>query len=401
MDLGVSFFPRLRTFYAESFQDGLSNTCTCTAGTSSDTSRNITARTRISPARHSDFIISGHSCRSCSDREHWRKLGEDILFAEIEKQILPDGVYFEQSTWYQRYTVDIYSHFILLRSLGANRYLNGGRKLEERLQKAFDFMMHITMPDGTTPLIGDDDGGRMLPLTTADPDDFRGSLARRRRVIRSRRSQICRRRVAVRRCFGCSGDATEPHQMRLKYRAAEPRVIDRFPRWRILRHARRVGATPITVSSSIAATSVRLRAATAMPTRSRSRLPCMAEPARRFGNIHVSRIARAARLFSFDHGPQHAGRRRLSSSEPGSTFNWKTRAKAMPKKWISPRTGSIFLRARTTDMSGSSSRQRTPAASCFSKSDYWIIRDLVETAGEHEYSLNFHYAHDVRPGISR
>jgi hypothetical protein len=26
-------------------------------------------------------------------------------------------------------------------------------------------------------VIGDDDGGRVLPLTTAGPDDFRGSLA--------------------------------------------------------------------------------------------------------------------------------------------------------------------------------------------------------------------------------
>ncbi len=48
----------------------------------------------------------------------WRKLGEDILLAEIEKQIHRDGVYFEQSTWYQRYTVDFYSHFCILRSLG-------------------------------------------------------------------------------------------------------------------------------------------------------------------------------------------------------------------------------------------------------------------------------------------
>ena len=37
--------------------------------------------------------------------------------------------------------------------------------------------MHITMPNGRTPLIGDDDGGRMLPLTSSAPDDFRGSLA--------------------------------------------------------------------------------------------------------------------------------------------------------------------------------------------------------------------------------
>ena len=44
-------------------------------------------------------------------------LGEDILFSEIEKQIHEDGVYFEQSTWYHRYTVDIYSQFMILKSL--------------------------------------------------------------------------------------------------------------------------------------------------------------------------------------------------------------------------------------------------------------------------------------------
>src|SRR5215203_84659 len=33
---------------------------------------------------------------------HWRELGEEILFAELDRQIHEDGVYFEQSTWYQR-----------------------------------------------------------------------------------------------------------------------------------------------------------------------------------------------------------------------------------------------------------------------------------------------------------
>ena len=110
--------------------------------------------------------------------KRWRKLGEDILFSEITKQVQPDGVYFEQSTWYQRYTADIYTHFVVLRSLnGASGSDLRGAELEARLQKAFDHLMHLTMPDGKTPLIGDDDGGRMLPLTTAAPDDFRGSLA--------------------------------------------------------------------------------------------------------------------------------------------------------------------------------------------------------------------------------
>ena len=110
--------------------------------------------------------------------EKWRKLGEDILFAEITKQVLPDGVYFEQSTWYQRYTADFFAHFAILRSLNKQSEADPrDAGLEERLQLAFDHLMHLTMPDGRTPLIGDDDGGRALPLTSAESDDFRGSLA--------------------------------------------------------------------------------------------------------------------------------------------------------------------------------------------------------------------------------
>ncbi|MBP9665275.1 MAG: alginate lyase family protein, partial [Pyrinomonadaceae bacterium] len=110
--------------------------------------------------------------------ERWRRLGEDILTGEIEKQILPDGVYFEQSLWYQRYSVDFYVHFAILRSLFGGPCLNtDAARIENRLQAAFDWMMAATQPDGSTPLIGDDDGGRMLPLTSARSDDFRASLA--------------------------------------------------------------------------------------------------------------------------------------------------------------------------------------------------------------------------------
>ena len=37
-----------------------------------------------------------------------------ILVDELDRQVLPDGVYFEQSTCYQRYTVEIYLHFLML-----------------------------------------------------------------------------------------------------------------------------------------------------------------------------------------------------------------------------------------------------------------------------------------------
>ena len=93
--------------------------------------------------------------------EHWQKLGEDILFAELDRQILPDGGYFEQTTWYHRYTTDFYTHFLILKTLNngkSQKHLQ--EKLTTKIQSLFNFLMYLTRPDGTTPLIGDDDGGQ-------------------------------------------------------------------------------------------------------------------------------------------------------------------------------------------------------------------------------------------------
>ena len=108
----------------------------------------------------------------------WRALGEEILFAELDRQILPDGVYFEQSTWYARYTADFYTHFLILKTLnGEETSRERQEKIEEKLQSALDFLMFVTRPDGTTPLVGDDDGGEILPRGNTQSDDFRSCLS--------------------------------------------------------------------------------------------------------------------------------------------------------------------------------------------------------------------------------
>lgn len=50
-------------------------------------------------------------------------------------------------------------------------------KLDAKLQSLVDFLMYATRPDGATPIIGDDDGGRCLPLGTRKSDDFRHVLS--------------------------------------------------------------------------------------------------------------------------------------------------------------------------------------------------------------------------------
>jgi len=104
----------------------------------------------------------------------WRELGLSILSEQLPIHIRPDGTYFEQSSYYHRYTVDFYTHLI---ALARAARIELPSEVEARLSLALDHLMWITRPDGTTPLYGDDDGGRLIKLAFRAPDDFRDTLA--------------------------------------------------------------------------------------------------------------------------------------------------------------------------------------------------------------------------------
>ncbi|HEY3303134.1 MAG TPA: alginate lyase family protein [Candidatus Binatia bacterium] len=101
----------------------------------------------------------------------WRDLGARILIEQSGRQIFSDGVYFEQSTCYQRYTAEIYLHFLILSE--RNR-LAVPAEVGERLERLLDFLVAVRRPDGSVPQIGDADGGGLAPLAIRQPDDFRG-----------------------------------------------------------------------------------------------------------------------------------------------------------------------------------------------------------------------------------
>ena len=91
----------------------------------------------------------------------WREQGFGVLVQQSGRQTRPDGVYFEQSTCYQRYTVETYLHFLLL----AGR--NGVAvppTMGERVQRMVDVFLAVRRPDGSVPSIGDADGGMLMPL---------------------------------------------------------------------------------------------------------------------------------------------------------------------------------------------------------------------------------------------
>lgn len=101
----------------------------------------------------------------------WRELGTHILIEQSERQVSPEGVYFEQSTCYQRYTVEIYLQFLIM---AARTGVPIPTAVGEQLQRMLDFLLSICRPDGSVPQIGDADGGWLLPLATREPGDLRG-----------------------------------------------------------------------------------------------------------------------------------------------------------------------------------------------------------------------------------
>ena len=104
----------------------------------------------------------------------WRDMGWRVLLQESERQIMSDGTYFEQTSWYARYTADFLLHALVLDApSGGERSL----PLRGHLAGLLRYLAALTRPDGTTPLIGDDDGGRLLPLSGPPSDDFRATLA--------------------------------------------------------------------------------------------------------------------------------------------------------------------------------------------------------------------------------
>jgi len=104
----------------------------------------------------------------------WRALGRSILMRQLEIQVHPDGVYFEQSSWYQRYTADFYVHFMLLAERAGEPL---PARVGERVEALLDHLLWITRPDGTSPYIGDDDGGRLAFLEEREANDWRGVLS--------------------------------------------------------------------------------------------------------------------------------------------------------------------------------------------------------------------------------
>ena len=108
------------------------------------------------------------------EAKRWLYKGISELFREIRLQILPSGPSYERSTNYHRLVLELFcSAILLLKRININIPLD----IWYRLEKMFEFVMYYTKPDGTAPVIGDQDDGRLHPFSLQINIDHRYLLA--------------------------------------------------------------------------------------------------------------------------------------------------------------------------------------------------------------------------------
>lgn len=328
----------------------------------------------------------------------WRKLGEDILLAELDRQIHPDGVYFEQSTWYQKYTVDFYTQFLILKTLyGGEIEKEAGEKLESRLQAALDFLMYITRPDGTTPIIGDDDGGKTVPFGRRKSDDFRAAL-------------VTGATLFERGDYKYIGGDPVPEVLWLlglegvrAYKALRAHVPSgtskKFPLggyfamrdgWSetdnyLLVDCGEVGAISgghghadtLAIELAIQGKTLLVDSGTY--------------------TYHESRELRNYFRSTTAHNTLVVDK--ISSSEPGDKFSWKTKAEATINSLVCQERFDFFEGSHNGYERIANAPATHRRSILFLKNDYWIMRDLVEAKLDHDYALNFHLKTGTKPHI--
>lgn len=103
------------------------------------------------------------------ESKSWKETGYNRLYEEIDYQF-KDGVHYEQSTNYHFLVAEFVTSAILLAQVND---LEVPDRILKQYEKMLEFVLCYTRPDGTAPIIGDADDGRLYKIFVDDINDHR------------------------------------------------------------------------------------------------------------------------------------------------------------------------------------------------------------------------------------
>lgn len=318
----------------------------------------------------------------------WRNTGLEILLAQLPRHVQSDGVYFEQSSYYHRYTTDFYLH---LRVLLSNADASIPAVLDEKLRLLLDHLMYITRPDGTTPLFGDDDGGRLLSLFAAPANDFRATLATGAALFERADYKFV------------AGDAVEDALWLLG-----PASFDQI-----------VATEPENQSVAFPAGGYYVMRDGWTADSNYLLFDCGPHGTNNCGHAHADalsfELAVNGKTVLIDPGTYtYTGSKEMrdwfrsseahntltvdneSSSVSDGPFSWKTIARSECSSWITEERFDYVVGSHDGFMRLAEPAKHTRSI-LFIKNSYWVVRDVVETSGAHDVQARFHLAPGLAP----
>ena len=116
------------------------------------------------PSNHylSDLIglfVIGATVPELRESRSWLSYSSRRLLSEMDRQVLADGVDYEGAIGYHRFVLEIFALFF---SMSTSSGIEIPRRYWAKLGAMFEFVRHYLKPDGTAPMIGDSDDGRLI-----------------------------------------------------------------------------------------------------------------------------------------------------------------------------------------------------------------------------------------------
>ena len=318
------------------------------------------------------------------EAKRWQDLGSQILIDQIPIHVRDDGVYFEQSSYYHRYTTDFYIQFLLLSR--ANNFPLP-ETVEQTVTRLLDHLMYITRPDGTTPLFGDDDGGRLAMLDVRAANDFRASLATGAALFARGDYKFVSANAAEELLWLLGVDGLQKYDSIEAHEPAELSKAFRDGGYFVMRDGWTNKSNYLLFD-------------------------CGPHGSLNCGHAHADalsfELAANGRTVLVDPGTYtYTGSKQLrdwfrssqahntitldgvSSSVPDGAFTWKTVSECRLLDWVS--TDSFAYVAGEND--------GIVRAIFFLKRRYWIIRDTLKSPTEHTADIYFHFDSTTNPSL--
>jgi Heparinase II/III-like protein/Heparinase II/III N-terminus len=104
------------------------------------------------------LLFIGLLCPEIPSADRWRRLGWEIILRQAQRQVLADGMHFEQSTYYHVYALDFFLHAYLLGRRNQQEIPELLAATIQRMLEALAGLAQVSSP----PRFGDDDGGRLF-----------------------------------------------------------------------------------------------------------------------------------------------------------------------------------------------------------------------------------------------